>query len=258
MPEQKDDKSLKDIHTDYNTELKVKSNKNKYTPIVKIKNFKPEKDLAALYEYECENCKHLYSDKVACCQYCGSKFIKKVDSGKKYCYLDSGHIKLTSSVVLPEHQKMLIVSFISLIVLISLIVAVAFSFNTFIEHKNVLYMCWLILEIMLITILSRFFSDIMDRIDGRNNHKTYLFIKDYDYGTRYDENHDDMSKKGPWSIVYVTHRLENGTELTLKSNLIVSSEDKNKKVDVLINMDDYNDYEIGFDLDNKIKRFSKR
>ena len=247
-----------DKRNEDDTKLQVKSSKNNLEPIVKLKQFKAEKDLVTLYEYECENCNTKFHDKVDCCEYCGSKFLKEVDSGKKYCYLDSGSIKLTSNFVLPEYHKVTIVSIISLVILILLIVVVAFTLNMVIEHINFLYLSLLIFELLLVSYLSRLFSTIMDRIDDRNSHKTYLFIKGYDYCTNYDENNNDLSKKGLWSIVSVKHRLENGTELTLKSNLIVSSEDEKKKVDVLINMDDYSDYEIGFNLENKIKKLSKR
>ncbi len=89
MFEQK--KSNDDNKNELNNEDKLKvvsSKKNDDHPIY-YKDLNIESDLKPIYHYECENCKKVFHDETQLCDNCGSKYIRKVDSGLRGCYIYS-------------------------------------------------------------------------------------------------------------------------------------------------------------------------
>ena len=87
-------KSSKDEFEDKG-EFSDNSKENMQALTVKYNEIDVTKHLKPIYYYECENCKKIHRTQIDVCPDCGSRFLKPLYTGMKYCYIDNANKRLT-------------------------------------------------------------------------------------------------------------------------------------------------------------------
>ena len=255
-------KSSKDEFEDKG-EFSDNSKENMQALTVKYNEIDVTKHLKPIYYYECENCKKIHRSQIDVCPDCGSRFLKPLYTGMKYCYIDNANKRLTPryNQILANQRKHeygtnqslvgdLILAFCIIMCFVALIGSqVIISKFTNDLHASarislLIFSCLLLLFGYLV--FKKYGNDVQKEVKENIIPKRYKFIKDCKYTL--EDKDSDISR------MIVDYYTDNGNKVILKSHRYISPyQGFDDKVDLIINPDNLKDYNIDFNLDQKLK-----
>ena len=231
MFKQKNEEDSLGNYVEPTEDLKPIAAKNKEEKPICLKDINIEKDMKPVYKYECENCKKEFLHEVDTCDYCGSNFVRKKETDIKRC-----NVYIEKPVYYDKVYK-----FIVKIVSALFIILTCFPNRNTITRIGVL-ICWIFLIVQAV-------KPKKPKQPKQYKKYNYIFIKGLDYTA------DRLVGLLGYRRIEVKYCLDDKRTLILRSKepYDMKTLEHNKKVDLLINVDDNNDYMIGFDLEKKFK-----
>ena len=239
------------------------SKENTQALTVKYNEIDVTKHLKPIYYYECENCKKIHHTQIDVCPDCGSRFLKALNTGMKYCYIDNANKRLTPryNQILANQRKYeygikkslvgdLILAF-GILPMFGILIASENVLSKFINNIYLSARISLFIFIVSLIIFGKFVfkkygNDVQKEVKENNIPKRYKFIKDCKYTLE--------DKDSGISRMIVDYYTDNGNKVILKSHRYISTyQGFGDKVDLIINPDNLEDYNIDFNLDQKLK-----
>ncbi len=255
VKKENEDSLERTINDDSN--LIAKSSKKNDIPTINFKESNYEQYLKPIYYYECENCKKEYQKTLDVCDQCGSRYIKRIGTGRKCCYIDSDGKPLT-----PNNKYNYEVHFggyngdLTLVGSLFIMIFVIWPLLSIILNSLIGYSGWSLFIFCILSIIYSLFvvkklGNNISRSKSLKVPKKYLLVKDCEY--KLSKADSKLNK------IVVDYPSKNGEILHLEShkyfgvNAVLQD-----KVDLIINPDDTEDYDIGFNLEKSIKNRLKR
>ncbi len=240
-------KNKNDTSNNLNSDNTIKAKSSKSSS--DQKTFNLQENLQPIYEYECENCKKIFYKNNGFCSECGSKYIKKIDTGKKYCYVNlnkrksKGLLDFNSDVSHPFVDSPGLF-FLMLFGVPMLLLGILLHFNL---DVDILPDIIAILSVIIIFPLF-FIEKKRPTKDLKIERPKYLYIKGLNYSIR-----RTSSDEIPYYIK-IKDRVNDEKEMEIESKDEKYLIHRPEKVELLINCNDKEDYEIDFDLEKTIRR----